>query len=105
VVTFYVFLLIVGGIGALAYLAMFMSHVPGAANERLGHLEDLPQSLNQWVEDKERSADGLICERRHLMPEAQASKMTLQVRYRDAETREIVRIEPELVIKRRRVRS
>ena len=105
VVTFYVFLLIVGAIGALAYLAMFMSHVPGAADERLGKLEPLPESLNRWVEDREPNADGLVRECRHLMPEPSSGKMTLQVRYRDPKTREIVSVEPEVTVKRRRIRS
>ncbi len=103
-VTFYVFLLIVAAVGALAYLALYFSHVPGAADERLGELEDLPKSLNEWVEDEQPSEDGLICERRHLMPDTFASRMTLQVRYRDPATRDIVRIDPEVTIKRRRVR-
>src|SRR6187551_1697958 len=75
VVSFYVFLLIVGAIGALAYLALFMSHVPGAADERLGTLEPLPEKLNEWVEDQAQSADGLVCERRHLMSEPSSGKM------------------------------
>ena len=105
VVTFYVFLLVVGAIGALAYLAMFMSHVPGAAEERLGKFEDLPRRLNEWVEDADLSEDGLVCERRHLMPNPSGHRLILQVRYRDPVTRDIVRVEPEVTIKRRRVRA
>lgn len=104
-VSFYVFLLIVGAIGALAYLALFMSHVPGAADERLGTLEPLPEKLNEWVEDQAQSADGLVCERRHLMSEPSSGKMILQVRYRDPTSRDILRIEPERVIKRKRRRK
>lgn len=105
VVTFYVFLLIVGALGAVAYLLMFMSHVPGAANERFGTLDALPSSLNKWVEDEALSSDGLVCERRHLMAEQDASKMILQVRYRDPKSHEIVRVEAEQTIKRRRRRA
>jgi len=105
VVTFYVFLLIVAAVGALAYLALFMSHVPGAAEERLGKFEALPGRLNEWVQDDALSEDGLVCERRHLMPNPSVNRLILQVRYRDPTTRDIVRVAPEVTIKRRRVRS
>ncbi len=105
VVTFYVFLLVVGAIGAIAYLAMFMSHVPGAADERLGKLQELPQELNEWVEDAKRTEDGLIRETRYLMSDTTTTRLTLQVRLRDPNTRDIVRVEPEKNIKRRRVRT
>lgn len=99
------FLLIVGAIGALAYLALFMSHIPGAADERLGKLEDLPERLNEWVEDPQPTVEGLVCERRHLMSSPSLNKWVLQVRYRDPQTREIVRVDPEKSVKRRRRRG
>lgn len=91
--------------GAIAYLLMFISHVPGAADERLGKLEELPLSLNKWVQDEGLTPDGLVCERRHLMPEPEAAKMVLQVRYRDPQTNDIVRVLADKTIKRRRHRS
>lgn len=107
-IAFYLFLLGVGAVGALAYMGLFLSHVPGAKDERFGALPDLPEVMGKWVEDEARNAEGLICERRHLLTEGGAfgsGKLLLQVRYRDAETREIVRIDDEQIIKRRRVKS
>lgn len=107
-VTLYLFLLGVGAVGAGAYLFLFMSHVPGAKDERLGVLEPLPPQMGEWVEQEARSSDGFVVERRYLNPEStgfSGPKILLQVRYRDAETREIVRVDPEQVIKRKRVRA
>ncbi len=108
VVTFYLFLLGVGAVGALAYMGLFLSHVPGAKDERLGALPDLPDKLGKWVEQEKPSEDGLLCEKRHLLIDEGGfggGKLLLQVRYRNPQTREIMRIEKEQTIKRRRVRS
>jgi hypothetical protein len=85
-----------------------MSHIPGAADERLGALEKLPDNLGSWVADAELSSDGLVRESRHLEPERGLfgrPKLLLQVRYRDPNTREILRIEPEVVVIRKRIRN
>ncbi len=106
VVTLYLFILGVGAVGAVAYLLLFMSHVPGAADERLGKWEPLPDRLGEWVKDTERTAEGLIRESRQLLPEGgrAGAKIVLQVRYRDPHTQEIVRVEPEVTWKRKRIR-
>ena len=105
VVTLYVFLLIVGAVGAVAYLLLFFSHVPGAADERFGILEALPGKLGEWVVDEDNSPKGLILERRYLSADpsgADATKLIIQVRYRDPVTGEIVRVDPEETYRRRR---
>lgn len=104
-VTFYVFLLIVGAVGAGAYLLLFFSHVPGAADERFGALEALPGVIGEWVAAEERSHDGLIVERRYLSADSSGedtTKLIIQMRYRHPETKEIVRIDPEETYRRRR---
>lgn len=106
VVTLYVFLLIVGAVGALAYILLFFSHVPGAKDERLGKLEALPADLGTWV--RSGDSDGLIKEERYLLADSSGvdqSKLLLQVRYRDAKTEEIVRVDPEKAYRRRRIRD
>jgi hypothetical protein len=106
VVTLYVFLLIVGAVGALAYILLFFSHVPGAKDERLGKLEALPADLGKWVQRAEEA--GLIKEERYLMADSSGvdeSKLLLQVRYRDPKTDEIVRVDPEKAYRRRRIRE
>lgn len=107
-VTFYLFLLGVGAVGAGAYLFLFLSHVPGAKDERLGVLEPLPPQMGEWVEQELKSSDGLVVEQRYLHPEStgfSGPKILRQVRYRHPETREIVRVDPEQVVKRKRIRQ
>ncbi len=112
---FYVFLLIVAALGAGAYMALFLTHVPGASDERLGRLEPLPDDLGKWKVDEESEAGraaaraGLKREERCLYREAQglfgAGKFVRQTRYRSLETGEIVRAEPEVVTRRKRVKG
>lgn len=105
---FYVFLLLLAAAGVAVYLLFFLSHVPGATEERLGEYEPLPEGLGAWQVEKEGSAagaaadQGLVREQRLLLQEG-GRRFIKQVRYRSAETREIVRIEPEEVISRRRM--
>jgi len=101
--SFVIFMVVVAALGGLVYLVLIMSHVPGAREERFGMLEPLPDKLGEWVRADAPSADGLLREERYLFDEA-SRKLLLQVRYRDAESGKIERVEPERVIKRRRVR-
>lgn len=105
---FVILMLVVAAVGAGAYVALFMTHVPGAMEERFGKLEPLPEDLGKWVREETPTEEGLIAERRHLYRESTGlggDKLLLQVRYRDPTSNEIVRVEPERVIKRKRVRS
>lgn len=102
--TFYVIMLVIAALGSGAYLALFLTHIPGAGEERLGVYEPLPPDIGKWVEDPEPTAEGWIRERRTLYegsPEG-AGKFTYQARLRDPKTREIISVEPERVEKRRR---
>lgn len=104
----YLFVLAIGALGAGAYLLLFMSHIPGAVDERLGSLEPLPENMNKWSTDEELSKDGLLRETRHLKPESSSifgPTLLRQVRYRHPTTKEIVRVEPETKVRRRRLRS
>lgn len=103
-VSFYILLLAVGAIGAAGYLLLFFSHVPGAQEERFGTLEELPPKLGKWLKARKANSEGLVRERRRLLDEASAgTRIIVQVRYRDPETNQIVRILPEKVVRRKRV--
>jgi hypothetical protein len=102
---FYFFLLGVAALGALVYLGLFLAHVPGAVEERLGKFEPLPEKLNEWVKGETR--DGRVREERYLFDDSvgQGGKLTLQVRFRDEASQEIVEVLPEQVLPRRRIKE
>jgi hypothetical protein len=107
VVTLSVFLFIVAAIGAISYVLMFFSHVPGAKDERLGVLEDLPADLGTWIEEETDEA-GLIKEKRYLLADSSGvdlSRLVIQVRYKNPDTSEIVRVLPEQSYRRKRRRG
>lgn len=106
----YAFVLAVGVVGVLVYLVFVLGEVPGMKAERLGELEALPPDLNQWQVDSESaegraaSARGERREERLYLDEAHSGKLLRQVRYRDAEGA-VLRAEPDVIVKRRRVRK
>lgn len=106
---FYLFLLVVALAGIAFYLLFILNLVPGAAEERLGVLEPLPPETGTWKPDHDSpearvaAAEGLKREVRHYFYESE-SRLVFQVRYRNSETNEIVRSDPERVVKRRRIR-
>jgi hypothetical protein len=109
---FYVFLVIVAGLGIAFYLLFLLNLVPGMKEERLGVLEPLPEDVGKWVVDESSEAghaaraQGLVRETRHYHYEAgSGGKLVLQGRLRDPATDEIVSVEQERVVKRRRVRK
>lgn len=106
---FYLFLLLIAALGVGFYLLFFFQNVPGAMEERLGVLEPLPDDLGEWKQD-ERSETGKaallneeVCEQRVFFDETRG-KLLHQVRYRSRSNDEIVRVGPERVVKRRRIR-
>jgi hypothetical protein len=105
---FYLFLLLIAAISIGVYLLFILSQVPGVKEQRLGVLEELPADLGQWKADEE-TPEGLVREVRHIFQEGSgllsAGKLIRQVRYRDKASDEIVRVEPEEVIKRRRIKK
>ncbi len=110
--TVYLFVFTVGLIGVGLYLLLMFREVPGAAEERFGKLEELPQDLGKWVIDEDSpeagsaKKEGLVREVRffHDTEHAKFSggRLLKQVRYRNAETRKIERVEKDEVVKRKR---
>jgi hypothetical protein len=111
----FVIMIVVALVAASIYFFVAMSSVPGAKEERFGTLEKLPENLGKWQVDQASDAavsahgQGLLREVRHFYHEPQGfgaqGRLVLQVRYRDAKTRKIVRIEPERSVRRRRLRA
>lgn len=105
----YVFMLLLAAAGVAVYLLFFLSYVPGATEERLGEYEPLPEDLGRWklagADEPGRAAgdEGFVREERLLLQEG-GRRFIKQVRYRNPETREIVRVDPEELIARRRGR-
>lgn len=97
-------------IGGLIYLFFIMNTVPGAKAERLGTLEELPENVGKWRVDEDSEAaraatsEGLVREIRYFYHEDR-QRLALQVRYRDKLTGKIARVEPEVVVPRRRIVS
>jgi hypothetical protein len=107
---FYFFLLIVGLLSLGLYVLFVLNLVPGAKEERLGVLEPLPPDTGTWKADAETEAakaaqkDGLVREVRHYFYEAE-NRLVLQVRYKQPDTGEVVRVDAEQPVKRRRIRK
>jgi hypothetical protein len=108
----YFFVILVGALGVAIYLTVVLGAVPGAVDERLGKLEDLPGNLGEWVDEGECTLEGLARpvkrERRVLLESAKGflgrERLVEQVRYRDGDGGKIVRIDPERRWARRRTR-
>jgi hypothetical protein len=107
---FYLFLLFVGVAGVGVYLLFMFNLVPGMAEERIGVLEALPADTGTWKPDPDSpegraaAAEGLNREVRHYFYEDRG-RLVFQARYRNRDTQEIVRADPEVPVKRRRIRS
>ena len=111
---FYVFLLIVAALGVLVYLVFIFKLVPGAAEERLGVLEPLPEDIAQWRVDEESEqgkaalAKGRKREERLFFEEGKGllaqGRLVRQVRYRNLSDNAIEEVEPDQPVKRKRIR-
>lgn len=110
----YLFVVIIGGLGTLAYLAIMFNAVPGAADERLGKLDPLPENLGVWkfddssTEGADLAARGKRLEERYILEPGGLFKpqvIVKQVRVRDAATNEIEEVRPETRTRRRRRHS
>ena len=107
---FYAFLIVVAAAGIGLYLLVILREVPGAAEERLGKLEELPPDLGKWKSDPD-SAEGRAALERgetrevRIWEDSTRGRLLRQVRYRNNETDEITRAEPDEVVKRRRLRG
>ncbi|MEO7032310.1 MAG: hypothetical protein ABI548_00650 [Polyangiaceae bacterium] len=106
---FYVFLLIVAALGVAVYLVFIFKLVPGAAEERLGVLEPLPDDIGQWHadEESEQGKAALVRERKReerLFFEEGRGRLVRQVRYRNLSDNAIAEVEPDQPVKRKRIR-
>lgn len=111
---FYVLLAVIGIAAVAVYLLVIFREVPGAITERWGELEGFPQNLGEWVVD-ERSEAGRAAMARGQRREERTwrdpgsgwfgrDRLVLQVRYRDVQTGQIDRVEPDVQLSRRRIK-
>jgi hypothetical protein len=114
--TVFVFCLALAAIGGVIYAFLVQGSVPGLVEQRFGVLEALPDDVGKWKSDDE-SEEGKAAAARGLRREERlfhdpnargfsgGGKLVRQVRYRNRATNEIVKVEPDEVVKRKRVRS
>lgn len=107
----YLFVVLIGGLGTLVYLGIMLNAVPGAMDERLGTLEELPANLGEWQYDETSTEGASLKEQgkrlevRHLLETGGLFKgqtLVKQVRVRDLTTNDIVEVRPEQRSRRRR---
>lgn len=104
------FLFVIALIGGLIYLLVVQREVPGLVEQRFGVLEALPENINQWAVDdesaegKEAASKGLKREVRYFYDQ-HGKKLLRQVRYRNRATNQVTRVEPDEVVKRKRIRK
>jgi hypothetical protein len=110
------FLLGTAFIGGLIYLFLVHGQVPGAMEQRIGVLEPLPEDVGQWKVDED-SDEGNAAMKQGLKREVRmfhdpngggilgGGKLVRQVRYRNRATNAITRVEPEVVVPRKRIRT
>jgi hypothetical protein len=110
----YLTLLFIGIAAVAVYLLVVFREVPGAITERWGELEGMPEDLGQWTRDEDSEAAN-EAEQRGLIREVRTwrepnaglfgrDRLLLQVRYKNADSGEIESVEPDRVLKRRRVK-
>lgn len=107
----YLFILGIAALGTAFYLLIMYGSIPGAVSERFGELE-VPDQLDRWVTEEgteaamAAQAEGLRREVRVLLAPKRglfgSDKLVHQSRYRDLETNEIARVDPDRVVPRRR---
>jgi hypothetical protein len=108
------FLLFVAAIGFVFYLFLYRE-IPGAVEMRLGTLEEIPGDIDQWKADEESdagkaaAAKGLKREVRLYFDEKRgvlgSGAFVRQARYRNRATNEITGVDPDELIKRKRIRK
>ncbi|HEY0469223.1 MAG TPA: hypothetical protein VGC79_33755 [Polyangiaceae bacterium] len=111
---FFLFLMIVAALGIAVYLVFIFKLVPGAAEERLGVLEPLPDDIGQWHADEDSELGKAALERnlkreqRLFFEEGKGlfaqGRIVRQVRYRNLSNNAIEEVEPDQPVKRRRIR-
>jgi hypothetical protein len=104
------FLVAIAIIGGLFYVLVIHREVPGAVEQRFGVFEALPEDIGKWKVDTESeegkasAARGVNRETR-LFHDMSNNRLVRQVRYKNPATGEITRVDPDEVVKRKRVRS
>jgi len=111
---FVLFLLIVAALGIAVYLVFIFKLVPGAAEERLGVLEPLPDDIGQWRVDEGSVLGKAALERNRKREERlffeegkglmAQGRLVRQVRYRNLSSNAIEEVEPDQPVKRKRIR-
>jgi hypothetical protein len=111
---FYLFLLLVAALGVTVYLLFIFKLVPGAAEERLGVLEPLPEDIGQWRVDEDSELGKAALSRNRKREERlffeegtglmAQGRLLRQVRYRNSSSNVIEEVEPDQPVKRRRIR-
>jgi hypothetical protein len=110
---FYLFLLGVAAAGTAIYLLLVAGLFPGLKEERFGVLEPLPPNLGNWEVDEQSEAArqaslrGETREVRYIYEEGgllRPGRLLRQVRFRNAESKAIARVEPDEVVKRKRIK-
>jgi hypothetical protein len=110
VVIIVAFLVVIAVIGALIYLLLVHREVPGAVEQRFGVWEPLPPDVGKWKDDLD-SEEGRAAARQGLKREvrvfhdAQSGKLSRQARYRNPATNAIARVDPDVVVPRRRLKD
>lgn len=90
---------------AAMFATFFTSQGTSALEFLLGRFEAPPDHLNTWRDMGVEQPSGLLRQERLLFPNGRQSGpfFLRQVRYRDPVSREIVRIDPEQRVPRRRI--
>jgi hypothetical protein len=110
----YLLLAVIAAAAVAVYVLVVFKEVPGAISERWGELEGLPANLGEWTPD-ETSAPGLAARERGQTREVRTwrelgggrfgrDRLLLQVRYRDLKSGVIHSSEPDVELKRRRIK-
>jgi hypothetical protein len=89
---------------ACVFLIYFTSMSTTPSEFFFGRYEPPPPDLGIW-QSEGTSSEGLLREQRYLLPGGRGRYLVQQVRYRDPSTRQIVSVEPERRILRRKVSS
>ncbi len=99
------------GMALLFWVCVFMIYFTSVSTTPveffLGRFAPPPANLGRWMDCGTDAASGQLREERWLLLEGRprAGYLLHQVRYRDAMTGQIVRIEPERCVRRKRVSS
>jgi hypothetical protein len=109
------FLLVLAFIGGLIYTLLIHREVPGLVEQRFGVPEPLPPDIGQWKADND-SEEGRAAARQGLKREVRlfhharggrlvgGGRLVRQTRYRNPATNAITRVDPDVPVRRRRIK-